>query len=157
MAILRPFLAIFVPTIRKSFTKLRFRRTFWGPKEVWIMIGTIIMTQKGKETKTQKTQMHFFSTILPKNIYGNICILSHKFWMNQGSDLLSTLKWPSKPQFCERYWYSRQKNDQKWSYTAIYEFSFVSDQSITYRVGRLVISLGSKEGKGANEMSYDFK
>ena len=48
--------------------------------------------------------MHFFSTILPKNIYGNICILSHKFWMNQGSDLLSTLKWPSKPQFCEN-WY----------------------------------------------------
>ena len=94
------------------------------------MIGTIIMTQKGKKTKTQKTQMHFFSTILPKNIYGNICILSHKFWMNQGSDLLSTLKWPSKPQFCERYWYSRQKNDQKWSYRAIYEFSFVSDQSI---------------------------
>ena len=30
-------------------------------------------------------------------------------------------------------------------------------EDVTYRVGRLVISLGSKEGKGANEMSYDFK
>ena len=30
-------------------------------------------------------------------------------------------------------------------------------EDVTYRVGRLVISLGSKGGKGANEMSYEFK
>ena len=43
MALLRPF-----------FTKLRFRQSFWGAKQVSILIGTKVMTQNAK---TQKTQM----------------------------------------------------------------------------------------------------
>ena len=51
--------------------------------------------------KTQRTQMHFFLQYHKKNGNGNICILSHNFWINQDVDLLSTSKWPSEPQFCE--------------------------------------------------------
>ena len=36
---LRPFLVIFFATTSISFTKLRFRRSFWGAKQVWILIG----------------------------------------------------------------------------------------------------------------------
>ena len=42
-------------------------------------------------------------------------IWGHNFWTNQSLDPLSTSKWPSEPQFCERYSYSWQKNGQKWS------------------------------------------
>ena len=51
--------------------------------------------------KTAKNTNALFSTISQKNWNGNICILSHNFWFNQGLDLLNTSKWPSEPQFCE--------------------------------------------------------
>ena len=38
----------------------------------------------------------------------------HSLRSNLYLDTLSTLKWPSEPQFCERYLCSWQKNDQKW-------------------------------------------
>ena len=45
-----------------------------------------------------------------------ICILHYNFWTNWGSDLFSTSKWPSEPQFCEIYLCSCRKlarNGQK--------------------------------------------
>ena len=46
----------FVPPIRKSFTKLRFRRSFWGPEQVWIIFGTTVMTQNAIKAKNKKKQ-----------------------------------------------------------------------------------------------------
>ena len=41
--------------------------------------------------------------------------LCHNFWTNWDLDPVSTSKWPSEHQFCERWKHSCQKNDQKWS------------------------------------------
>ena len=45
MAILWQFLAIFSPSICSSFTKLRFRRSFWGADWVCTSIGSKVMTK----------------------------------------------------------------------------------------------------------------
>ena len=42
-------------------------------------------------------------------------ILCHSFWFNQDIDTLSTSKWPSELQFCERFYCSWLKNGHKWS------------------------------------------
>ena len=39
----------------------------------------------------------------------------HSFWSNWDLDMISTSKWPSDPQFCERHLCNWPKNDQKWS------------------------------------------
>ena len=80
--------------------------------------------------KNPKNTNAFFSTISLKNRNGNICILSHNFWINQGLDLLSTSKWPSEPQFCERWKYIWRKNSQKWSYNGHLWGTFISNQSL---------------------------
>ena len=80
MASLRPFLAIFVPAIIKSFTKPRFRRLFWGPDT------------KPNKSQKQKCKCIFFHNI-EKNRNRNICILSYNFWTNHDLDLFSTSKW----------------------------------------------------------------
>ena len=67
------------------------------------------MTQNTKMQKTQKTQTRVFVQNCKRNRNGNICVLCHNFWSNQNVDLLSTSKWPSEPQFCERWTYIRQK------------------------------------------------
>ena len=46
-----------------------------------------------------------FCTKSQKNRNGSICILCHKFWTHQNLDTLSTSKWPSEPQFCEKWTY----------------------------------------------------
>ena len=46
MAVLQPFLAIFVATYMTSFTKLNIRRSFWGAEQVLILIGLKIMIKK---------------------------------------------------------------------------------------------------------------
>ena len=43
-----------------------------------------------------------------------ICVLCHNFWTNYDLDLISTSKWMSEFQFCERYLCRWQKSDQKW-------------------------------------------
>jgi hypothetical protein len=75
------------------------------------MIGTTVMTQMQIRHKNTKNTNELFSTISQKAGNGNICILSHNSWFNQGSDLLSTSKWPSEPHFCEIYSWSWPK---KW-------------------------------------------
>ena len=66
-----------------------------------------------------------------KNKNGNICSLCHNLWNNQNLDPLSTSKWPSEPQFCERWMYSWQKNGQKWSYNGHTFFSFILNMSLS--------------------------
>ena len=64
--------------------------------------------------KNAKNTNVWFCTKSQKNGNGNICVLCHNFWTNQNLEQLSTSKWPSEPQFCERWTYIRQKNGQKW-------------------------------------------
>ena len=90
-------------------TKLTFQRSFWGTDQVWIMISTTVMTQNTQKNQKHKEHKCIFFYNIAKNGNGNICILSHNFWMNQGSDLFSTSKWPSQPQFCEIWSHSYQK------------------------------------------------
>ena len=52
--------------------------------------------------KNAKNANACFCTKLQNTKNWNICILCHNPWTNQISDLLSTSKWPSEPQFCER-------------------------------------------------------
>ena len=73
-------------------------------------------------------QMRFLLQNRKKNGNGDICILSHNFWMNQGSNLLSTLKWLSEPQFCEIWSHSYQKmagNGHKWHFIILFHFRTV--------------------------------
>ena len=44
-SILWPYLVGFLPITLISFTKLRFRRSFWGDEQVWILVGSKVMTQ----------------------------------------------------------------------------------------------------------------
>ena len=141
MAILQPFLAISVPPIWKHFTKLRFRQSFWGTEQVWIMIDTIVMTQNAKQNKKSNNTNDFFSTISQKTRNGNICILSHNLWINQGLDLLSTSKWLSEPQSCKIWSYSCQKMARNGLRMAIYNsLSFPNSLYILHAEPRLRIS-----------------
>jgi hypothetical protein len=54
-----------------------------------------------QNAKTQKMQMCVFVQNR-KNGNGNIYVLCHNYYTNQNLDPLSTSKWPSEPQFCER-------------------------------------------------------
>ena len=71
-------------------------------------------TYDTKPKNARKANVCFF-TKLQNTKNGNICIFWHNLRTNQILDLLSTSKWPSKPQFCERWTYKWQKNGQKWS------------------------------------------
>ena len=48
MGILSPFLVIFLPTTLISFTKLRFRRSFWVAQHIWILIVSKATTENTK-------------------------------------------------------------------------------------------------------------
>ena len=63
------------------------------------------MTQKAK---TQKVQICVFVQNRKKR-NGNICVLYRNFWTNHNLDQISTTKWPSEPQFCERWTYIWRK------------------------------------------------
>ena len=65
-----------------SLTKLRFIRSFWGAGQVYILIGTKVMTQN---PKTQKTQICVFVQNHKKmgmEIFAFCCIWGHNFWTN---------------------------------------------------------------------------
>ena len=55
-----------------------------------------------KDPKLQKNTIEIILTKLQKNGNGNFCILCHNFGANKVLDLLSTSKFPSEPQLCER-------------------------------------------------------
>ena len=82
----------FLLIVWTSFTKLRFRRSFLGAKQVLISIGSEIMTQNAKKHKNAKNTIEVFLTKLQKNENGNFCILCHNLWANLVLDLLSTSK-----------------------------------------------------------------
>ena len=44
-SVFRPFLPIFMPATWPSFTKLKFRRSFWGAEQIYIFVGSKVMTQ----------------------------------------------------------------------------------------------------------------
>ena len=55
------------------------------------------------------------SVVLPNSVLLAQMNLSHHIFKTQDSDPLSTSKWPSESQFCERWPYICHKNGQKWS------------------------------------------
>ena len=54
IAIFRPFLVIFLTTTFISFTKLKFRPSFWGAEQVQIIISSKVMTQNANEAVTTR-------------------------------------------------------------------------------------------------------
>ena len=79
-----------------------------------------------KSYDTERINTHFvivrFWTKLQKNENGNICVLCHNFWTNQNLDQLSTSKWPSETQFCERWTYIWQKMAGNGRNIVIYQY-----------------------------------
>ena len=82
----------------------------WGSDghfEVLILFGSKVMPQIQKMKKNEESakntkniiQMSAFFTKLQQSEKGNICFLCHNFRTNYNSDLLSTSKWTSEPQF----------------------------------------------------------
>ena len=68
-----------------------------------------------QQERVLKLEFNFF--FLPKlknTVVKSICDLCCSFWSNWDLDTFSPSKWPSAPQFCERYICSWQKSDQKW-------------------------------------------
>ena len=87
---------------------------------------------KGYDTKCKYFYFWFFA-ILYKNTllhFFHFFILWHNYCTNKDLDMLSTSKWPSEPQFCQRWTCICQKNGQKWLYNLICGVSFISKQSI---------------------------
>lgn len=109
MAILRSFLAIFVPTIKKIFHKTEVQmvilRRWTGLNHDWYNS----YDTKCKKHKNQKKCECVIFYKIAINGNGDICVLSYNFWMNQGSNLFSALEWLSEPQFCEIWSHSYQK------------------------------------------------
>ncbi len=84
----------------------------------------------GENLFLSSLKMLYFRGSLPKWILTpqkKTSCHSLKIW---NLDLLSTSKWPSEPQFCERWTCIFQKNGQKWLYNLICGVSFISNQSI---------------------------
>ena len=67
---------------------------------------------------------------LQKNKNGNIWVLCHNFWTNQNLNQVSTSKWPSELQFCERCTYTWQKMARNGLKTVIYKGTFILNQSL---------------------------
>ena len=83
--------------------------------KVHMTAGFLPRCQKSLQFFTPE-MMHFQPW---KKIFSPILCLSS--WSNYNFSILSTSKWPSGPQFCERFLCSSQKNYQNWSKMAIYE------------------------------------
>ena len=88
------------------------------------------MTLNPKTQISQILQMCLFVQNRKKNENGNICVLCYNFWTNQNLDKVSTSKWPSELQFCERCTYIWQKMARNGRKTVIYKGTFVSNQSL---------------------------
>ena len=72
MSILRLHMLIFSPTTSITFTKLRFRQSFWGAQHVKILIGSKAMT------KNKKVFISFFyHFVKPKA--ENLCLMNCHF------------------------------------------------------------------------------
>ena len=104
LSVFRTFLALFSSTTWISFTKLKFRRSFWGAEQVCILIGSNQkLWQKCKKCKKQRnhyTNNKFFFTKLKKTereIFAFFVITFEPIYV----DPVSTSKWPSELQFCE--------------------------------------------------------
>ena len=100
------YLTIFLPTVCLSFTKLRFRWSFWK-----YLRSLNPNWYKSYDTKriNERNANEFFCTKLQTNGNWNICSLCHNLWTNQNLDPVITSKWPSELQFCERWIYSLEK------------------------------------------------
>ena len=82
---------------------------------VWTSVLWKIYVDSGQLAGNgRKTAIYHFVSSPEKYI----CILCHNVWTNWDTDPFSTSKWPSEPQFCEKYQCGWQKNDQNWAENA---------------------------------------
>ena len=100
------FFANYMFVFHKTEVQVVILRCLKSPKPNWY-------NRYDTKRKYAKNANECFCTKSPKIGNGNICSLCHNLWTNQILDLLSTSKWPSEPQFCERWIYSWQKYGQK--------------------------------------------
>ena len=106
---------------------------------------------KHKNAKNAKKATHVFVQNCKMKINGNICVLCHNFWSNQNVDLLSTSKWLSESQFCERWAYIWQKNGQKWLYKG---HIYIKGHSFPYRLYLYFLELGGKSKESLRRTWY---
>ena len=101
-----PFFASCVLIFHKTEIQTVILRYLTSPNHNWY---------KSYDTKRKnvKKANACFCTKLQNTENGNIYTLCHKLRTNQILGLLSTPKWSSEPQFCERWTYSWRKNGQK--------------------------------------------
>ena len=94
--------------------------------------------------KMQKFKKHKCLILykITKNGNGNICVLCHNFWTNHNLDQLSTSKWPSQPQFCEKWTYLWKKMTGNGRKIVIYQYlSFRSDYIYPHHLWFLKLQL----------------
>ena len=87
------------------------------------------MTKNTKTQKTQKPKACVFVQNCKKKRSGNICIFCHNFYTNHNLDLFNTSKWPSEPQFCERWTYICKIWPE-----VVFQRSFIKELSFRIRV-----------------------
>ena len=87
-----------------SFTKLRFKQSFWVAEQV-----KNFMVQNAKKCKTSKKNgktakiLHKLEKEILCFFYFFAVLHFFAFWTNKVFDLFSTSKWLFEPQLCERY------------------------------------------------------
>jgi hypothetical protein len=69
-----PFSDIFLPTTMLSFTKLKFRRSYWGAEQVYILIGSKVIYDK----KHKYFPFVFFQFCKKKLV---VCVMFYPFFV----------------------------------------------------------------------------
>ena len=101
------FVANYIDIFHKTVVQTVILRCWTGLYLIWFKSYATNTKNEKNQRKCKKHEKHYtnecFFTKSQKSRNINICVLCHNFWPNYNLDLLSTSKWPSEPQFCERY------------------------------------------------------
>ena len=101
------FVANYIDIFHKTVVQTVILRCWTGLYLIWFKSYATNTKNEKNQRKCKKHEKHYtnecFFTKSQKSRNRNICVLCHNFWPNYNLDLLSTSKWPSEPQFCERY------------------------------------------------------
>ena len=128
MSVLRSFLfSHFFANCMNIFHKTEVQtvilRCWTGLHLIWSKSYATNTKNEKNQRKCKKHEKHYtnkcFFTKSQQSRNRNICVLCHNFWPNYNLDLLSTSKWPSESQFCERLSYRWQKMARNSHKTAI--------------------------------------
>ena len=113
------FVANYIDIFQKTEVYTVILRCWTGLYLIWFKSYATNTKNEKKQRKCKKHEKHYtnecFFTKSQKSRNRNICVLCHNFWPNYNLNLLSTSKWPSELQFCERYVCIWRKFGWKWS------------------------------------------